>query len=109
MAEKVRKVQKAPEYKMDLDIVNQNSALKRMAKGRLLAADKFINEKSSDDSIKLVEINGNIIEIPVIQLPFLEKLLEGKSAYYFNRSPQLFDEDPIYELEEIKTQRNKKA
>lgn len=105
MVEKVRKAQKEPEYKMDLDIINQNIGLRRMAKGRLLAADKFINEKSSDDSIMLVEINDNIIEIPVIQLPFLEKLLEGKSAYYFNRSPQLFDEDPIYELEEIKNGR----
>ena len=44
-----------------MNIINQNSGLKRMAKDRLLAADKFINEKSSDDSIKLVEINGNII------------------------------------------------
>ena len=61
MVEKVRKAQKAPEYKIDMNIINQNSGLKRMAKDRLLAADKFINEKSSDDSIKLVEINGNII------------------------------------------------
>ena len=105
MVEKVRKAQKEPEYKMDLDIVNQNSALKRMAKGRLLAADKFINEKSSDDSIMLVEINDNIIEIPVIQLPFLEKLLEGKSAYYFNRSGQVYDEEPTFTCEEIKNGR----
>ena len=61
MVEKVRKAQKEPEYKMDLDIINQNIGLRRMAKGRLLAADKFINEKSSDDSIMLVEINDNII------------------------------------------------
>ena len=105
MVEKVRKVQKAPEYKIDMNIINQNSGLKRMAKDRLLAADKFINEKSTDESVKLVEINSKIIEIPVIQLPFLEKLLQGKSAYYFNRSAQVYDENPIYSCEEIKNGR----
>ena len=63
MVEKVRKVQKAPEYKIDMNIINQNSGLKRMAKDRLLAADKFINEKSTDESVKLVEINSKITQL----------------------------------------------